>query len=155
MTLLLGYTAFFSSPAISNNSSSANAEDNIPASPKQPSSSLPDQHNNSSAHLIQPISPSRSSTPWTSWITLLLCVCLFLGAALQLLAQFLGVLAFTVNATPTPLQAAQGNTFDFGASTWILDVALTSYASCAWVFALFAAGLVGFVWRVPRLGRLA
>jgi hypothetical protein len=34
-------------------------------------------------------------------------------------------------------------------------VALTGYASCAWVFALFAAGLVGFVWRVPRLGRLA
>src|ERR1700733_10601676 len=122
MTLLLGYTAFFSSSAsyvtsaISNNSSSANAEDNIPASPKQSSSSHPDEHNNNSTHPILPISPSRSSTPWTSWITLLLCVCLFLGAALQLLAQFLGVLAFTVNATPTPLQAAQGNTFDFGAS---------------------------------------
>jgi hypothetical protein len=75
-----------------------------------------------------------------------LVLSLLLGAVLQLLAQFFGVLSLSVLATPTATVvntiAPRGFT-NFAASDWMLDIGMTRYASVAWAFSLAGAGLAG------------
>ncbi|CZR52729.1 uncharacterized protein PAC_02606 [Phialocephala subalpina] len=83
---------------------------------------------------------------------LILATILFLsiGAILQFVAQFFGVLGLTINGTPFPDQAIQHNRDILGATPWIMDKALTAYASVAWTMAGAGAVGVGMVYRVPR-----
>lgn len=97
-------------------------------------------HNSHAGH-ARPVT-RRSTRILTSSLVL----SLLLGAALQVLAQFFGVLSLSVLATPT---AAVVNTIaprgftNFAASDWMLDIGLTRYASVAWAFSLAGAGLAG------------
>lgn len=76
---------------------------------------------------------------------------LMLGAALQVLAQFFGVLGLSQNATPNASLIVQEYLTDFGnftAGDWILDIALVRYASVAWLSAIFGAVGAGWLfWR--------
>lgn len=56
----------------------------------------------------------------------------------------------TIHRTPFPDQAIQHNRDILGATPWIMDKALTAYATVAWTFAGAGAVGVGLVYRVPR-----
>lgn len=94
-------------------------------------------------------------SPLIPYIVLMTLFSLYVGAILQVLAQFFGVLGLTVNATPTAYQAEQNNQNFLGATPWIMDKALTTYATVAWTMAVACAGLVGFVYRTPKFPKLA
>jgi hypothetical protein len=96
----------------------------------------------------------RRLSPYTPYIVLILLFSLYTSAVLQILAQFFGVLALTIDATPTPYQAVQYNRDVLGATPWIIDKALSVYATVAWTSSLATAGLVGFVYRTPRFTKL-
>ena len=69
---------------------------------------------------------------------------LWVGAILQFLAQFFGILGLTVVATG-PLGDVNGG--NYGASTWSIDLALARYGSAAWLSALVAAGTLRSSYR--------
>ncbi|KIM99943.1 hypothetical protein OIDMADRAFT_30313 [Oidiodendron maius Zn] len=93
-------------------------------------------------------------SPWTPYVVLLIVTSLYAGAFLQILAQLFGILGLTVNATPTPAQATQNGSEEFGASTWIMDKALTEFATVAWATALPCALLTGYLYRTPKFSKL-
>lgn len=93
-------------------------------------------------------------SPWTPYVVLLLVTSLYAGAFLQILAQLFGILGLTVNATPTPAEATQNGSEEFGASTWIMDKALTEFATVAWATALPCALLTGYIYRTPKFSKL-
>lgn len=98
--------------------------------------------------------PGHRRSAATPFLTLALIIFLAVGAVLQLLAQYFGVLGLTVSATPNPAEALQAATplFDnFGAAEWQMDIALTRYATVAWVSSILCACLAGTVFRVPRV----
>ncbi|PVH83678.1 hypothetical protein DL98DRAFT_652158 [Cadophora sp. DSE1049] len=97
---------------------------------------------------------SKKFSPWTPHLVFVLLAFLYLGAILQILAQFLGVISMTIIATPTQDQAIQSNIDNLGATPWIIDKALSTYATIAWTSALACAGLVGLVYRTPRFTKL-
>ena len=85
------------------------------------------------------------------FLAAMLVLSLTIGAILQVLAQFFGVLGLTLNASQTPdynLQTAAPGFQNFGSSDWILDIALVRYASVAWLSALLCA--VGTCWLFWR-----
>lgn len=93
-------------------------------------------------------------SPWTPYLALILLLSLYTGAILQILAQFFAILALTINATPSPAQATQNGSAEFGASAWTMDKALTAYATVAWTTALACALLTGYLYRTPRFAKL-
>lgn len=93
---------------------------------------------------------SKKLSPYTPYVVLTTLFCLYAGAVLQILAQFFGVLGLTITATPAPTTAVQYNQGELGATPWIIDKALSTYATVAWTSALATAGLIGFVYRTPR-----
>ena len=101
-----------------------------------------------------PKSTSERLSPWTPYIVLVLLFSLYVGAILQILAQFFGVLGLTLNATPTPAQATQNGSDDFGASYWVMDKALTTFATVAWTSSLACGMMTGFVYRTPKFSKL-
>ncbi|KAF8851877.1 hypothetical protein BDZ45DRAFT_678782 [Acephala macrosclerotiorum] len=103
----------------------------------------PDNH----AHHRQ---PRHKFSPFTPPLILATILFLSIGAILQFVAQFFGVLGMTINGTPFPDQAVQHNPDILGATPWIMDKALTAYATVAWTFAGVGAVGVGMVYRVPR-----
>jgi hypothetical protein len=86
-----------------------------------------------------------------AFMTAILILFLLLGAALQVLAQFFGVLGLTQNATPNANLITQRYLSGFGnfsAGDWILDIALVRYASVAWLSAVLCAVGAGWLfWR--------
>lgn len=90
----------------------------------------------------------------TSHLVFVLLGFLYIGAILQIFAQFFGVISMTIIATPTPDQAVQSNVDNLGATPWIIDTALSTYATVAWTSALAYAGLIGMVYRTPRFTKL-
>ncbi|KAG4435924.1 hypothetical protein IFR05_008581 [Cadophora sp. M221] len=97
---------------------------------------------------------SRKLSPWTPHLVFILLAFLYIGAIIQILAQFFGVISMTIIATPTQDQAIQSNVDNLGATPWIIDKALSTYATVAWTSALACAGLVGLVYRTPRFTKL-
>ncbi|KAH7407446.1 hypothetical protein BKA64DRAFT_640378 [Cadophora sp. MPI-SDFR-AT-0126] len=97
---------------------------------------------------------SKKLSPWTPHLVFVLLASLYIGAILQILAQFFGVISMTIIATPTQDQAVQSNVDNLGATPWIIDKALSTYATVAWTSALACAGLVGLVYRTPRFTKL-
>jgi hypothetical protein len=93
---------------------------------------------------------SKHLSPYTPYVVLITLFFLYVGAVLQILAQFFGILGMTSNATPIPSQAVQYNQGELGATPWIMDKALSTYTTVAWTSALATAGLVGIVYRTPR-----
>ncbi|KAI9857979.1 MAG: hypothetical protein M1813_007949 [Trichoglossum hirsutum] len=83
-----------------------------------------------------------------------LLFCLYVGALLQFIAQFFGVLAFTINATPTPDQTRQKNGDDFGVNEWVIDKALSAYATVAWTSAVACALVVASGYRRSKFEKL-
>jgi len=61
---------------------------------------------------------------------------LYIGALLQIFAQFFGILGLTINATPTPSEAGANSIDGIGATPWIMDKAMTRYATVAWTMAI-------------------
>ena len=90
-----------------------------------------------------------------SYVTLALLFCLYMGAAFQVLAQFFGVLAFTINPTPNGADATASqhkrHFNHFSADEWVMDEALTTYATIAWMAAVLAALAATAVFERPRL----
>ena len=88
-------------------------------------------------------------------LTPLLVLSLVIGAVLQVLAQFFGVLGLTLNATQNArdvISKAPGGFRNFGASDWVLDIALVRYASVAWLSAvLCAVGACWLYWRTQEV----
>ena len=92
----------------------------------------------------------------TPYLASTLIAFLAIGAVLQLLAQFFGVLGLSLNNSYTPSAvtgAAVPDFENFGANEWTLDIALTRYATVAWVSAIVCACTVGMVSRGSRLRR--
>lgn len=92
--------------------------------------------------------PTRERQQGTRTLTTALILSFVLGAILQLLAQFFGVLSHTVLASPAATvvnsmpQIPPGMS-NFLATDWILDIGLTRYASVAWAFSLAGGALAG------------
>lgn len=114
----------------------------------------PHQHHHQPAHHGQP-NPSRHRQHGTRTLTLILILSLVLGAVLQLLAQFFGVLSQTVLASPAATvvnslpQIPRGMS-NFVATDWMLDIGLTRYASVAWAFSLAGGALAGLLLVLGR-----
>ena len=92
---------------------------------------------------------SKTVSSGVRYLVILLSFSLYTSAALQMLAQFFAILGLTLNATPTPAQATQNGTGNFGASSWIMDRALTQFATVAWTSSLTCAMLVDYVYHKP------
>jgi hypothetical protein len=94
----------------------------------------------------------------TPYVVALLLACLYAGSALQILAQYFGVLGLTVNATPTygTAQSFQKNaTLGFYvADSWAIGKGLSTYATTAWASATFCAAVATTVFRRPRFPKL-
>ncbi|KAJ9607110.1 hypothetical protein H2200_008182 [Cladophialophora chaetospira] len=95
----------------------------------------------------------RRSTVLSYMVTALMGS-LYIGAVLQFVAQFFAVLGLTLTATPTPNQVSNNHDNLFGAKPWIMDIALTRYATVAWTTAIACAMIVGANYRTPRFERL-
>ncbi|CZR68332.1 uncharacterized protein PAC_18231 [Phialocephala subalpina] len=93
-------------------------------------------------------------SPITPYLVLLAILSLYIGASLQIFAQFFGVLGLTVNATPTAGQVENNNSDFLGSTPWMMDKALTAYATVTWTLAVTAATLMGLVYRIPRWPKL-
>lgn len=78
---------------------------------------------------------------------------LYIGAVLQIFAQFFGVLGLTVTASPNSRNAniyqPEGDYKNFSAEDWIIDLALSSYATVAWTSALAAAAVATILFTTP------
>jgi hypothetical protein len=86
-------------------------------------------------------------------IVVFLLGALYIGAVLQIFAQFFGVLGLTVTASPNS-RDANSNQPDplmnnFGAADWIVDLALSRYATVAWTSALAAAAMATVLFTTP------
>jgi hypothetical protein len=83
---------------------------------------------------------------------------LYIGAALQLFAQFFGVLGLTVSASPSGRDANGYQTDyllnNFDAADWVIDVALSRYATVAWTAALAAAAVATVVFKKPSIRKM-
>jgi len=92
---------------------------------------------------------------YPSYVNLVLITAFAIGATATLLSQFYGILAFTESAPDNALFAggkAQPFSLDDNKhAPWIEGRVLSAYATCAWVFAAFAAGAAGAAWRLPRI----
>ena len=101
-------------------------------------------------------SPSRS--PFAPYVVAVLLGCLYLGALLQLLAQYFGVLGLTVNATPTvdtAVGAVRNSDYNnFLADSWAIGRGLSTFATLAWTSALACAGLATTMFRTPRYAKV-
>jgi len=83
---------------------------------------------------------------------------LVLGAILTVLAQFYGVLAFTMSApdngkwtiSEQGVQNQDGNDHE----PWTQGRALTVFASLGWFFALCGATIAQAAWRLPRFTKV-
>jgi len=88
-----------------------------------------------------------------STIVVFLLGALYIGAVLQLFAQFFGVLGLTVNASPNSRDAngdqPDFNLNNFDAADWIIDLALSRYATVAWTSALAAAAVATVLFKTP------
>jgi hypothetical protein len=77
---------------------------------------------------------------------------------LQVLAQFFGVLGLTVNATPNAGDASQDQpdttSDNFVAQDWVIDKALSTYATIAWTSALLCALIATSIFRRPRFSKI-
>lgn len=92
-----------------------------------------------------------SYTPYVAAFSVcFLCI----GAVLQVIAQSFGVLGLTLNASPTPDYISTNNDGAFGANSWVIGVALSTYATVAWTTALATAALTTLTYRLPRIGKL-
>jgi hypothetical protein len=98
------------------------------------------------------------SSPATPFIVAALLACLCIGATMQILAQFFGVLGLTVNATPTALtsQGTQKNATlaNYVAGSWAIGDGLSIYATTAWASALACTAVATTVFRTPRWSKL-
>ncbi|KAL5326212.1 hypothetical protein ACEPPN_007350 [Leptodophora sp. 'Broadleaf-Isolate-01'] len=108
----------------------------------------PDHNSNSNPH-HRPQYTHRFS-PYTPPIVLFTILSLYIGVILQLIAQFFGVLGLTIIATPDQFQAVQHASGVLGATPWVIDKALATYATVAWTSALACAVLVSRAYRMPR-----
>lgn len=93
-------------------------------------------------------------SPYTPYVAASSVCLLCIGAALQVIAQFFGVLALTLNASPVPDDISNDTNGAFGANSWVIGVALSTYATVAWTTALITAGLVILTYRLPRIEKL-
>ncbi|KAH8654010.1 hypothetical protein BGZ60DRAFT_419140 [Tricladium varicosporioides] len=152
LILLLPLTVANAMLALGSSSSSSSPEPRTEAEATATSTTIKENHMNSNHH--HPASPRHLLSPFAPSLVLLTIVFFGVGALLQFTAQFFGVLAMTINGTPFPDQAVQHNRDILGATPWIMDRALTSYASVAWTMALCAAVGIGLVYRLPRLEKL-
>jgi Ca2+/Na+ antiporter len=96
----------------------------------------------------------RHKSKLTPKIVILLLGSLYIGAVLQIFAQFFGILGLTLNASPNA-ERANGDqpTFglnNFSADDWTIDLALSRYATVAWTSALAAAAVATVIFRTPR-----
>lgn len=96
----------------------------------------------------QPQVSRRSSLP--DVISFLVQCSLYTGALLQVFAQFFGILGLTINATPTPSEARANSLDGLGVSEWIMDKALTRYATVGWTMALACAVATNLCYRAPK-----
>jgi hypothetical protein len=99
--------------------------------------------NTTTRHHHEPVTTISRRSKLTSGVVVALLSFLYIGAVLQLFAQFFGVLGLTVSASPNARNANgdQQNTLlnNFDAADWVMDVALSRYATVAWTAALAAA----------------
>jgi hypothetical protein len=77
---------------------------------------------------------------------------------MQFIAQFFGVLGLTMNATPTAADVVgnqpNGTLSNFAAQSWVVDRALSSYATVAWTAALGCAAVTTMMFRTPKFVKL-
>jgi len=74
------------------------------------------------------------------------------GAILRILAQFFGVLGLTITATGT--DCSTGDQSAYGASSWMIGRALSTYTTTAWISAIATAAMTAFIYRTPRSTKL-
>jgi hypothetical protein len=99
----------------------------------------------------------RILNPTSPYVNLALIVFFVLGAILTILAQFYGVLAFTISAPDNgvfdgvPLSGFKKAPDH---EPWVQGSALSVFASLTWLCAAIGACLAGMVWRIPRLEKV-
>jgi hypothetical protein len=103
-------------------------------------------------------SPKHHKSRLAPFVSLALIISLSLGALLQFLAQFFGILGLTVNATPNAGRVTKDqykkSLNNFSANQWVVDKALSSYATVAWTSAIVGALVVAAVFRTPRFSKV-
>jgi hypothetical protein len=108
------------------------------------------RHHHHQGHHHHPETQSRGPAPF---VVFALQLFLLIGAILQFLAQFFGVLGLTVNATPNGASAAlyqyQVDDNNFVAHDWVIGKGMGAYATTAWTTALASAFLAGSVFTMP------
>jgi hypothetical protein len=104
-----------------------------------------------------PRTEGKSKTGISAYIAFMLLVCLYTGSLMQILAQFFGILGLTINASlnAQDVVSAQGKPGlnNFVAHAWVVDKALSSYATVAWTSALLCAAIATVVFRTPRFAK--
>lgn len=106
--------------------------------------------------------PRHAGSSATPWAVAFFLGCLYIGAFLQLLAQFFGVLGLTVSATPKQDAELlvfqdigttdQGDNYD--PDSWVIGKALSTYATVAWTSAVLCATVATLVMRRPRIAKV-
>ncbi|KAH8882536.1 hypothetical protein GQ53DRAFT_753585 [Thozetella sp. PMI_491] len=114
--------------------------------------------NSSHCHNGVHYSASRRTTA-TKFVVTLLLTCLCIGALLQFLAQFFGVLGLTINAyvpvsadqyTPDPDSSSPSRFLNnFIAHPWVIGQGMAAYATVVWTSAMANAVLVGVFFSRP------
>jgi hypothetical protein len=132
----------------------ASSEITAKAAPVVGEDGVDERKNNSNAQPRKNRRRYSSIFPASPYLNLLLIASLAFGAILYFLAQFFGIMAFTVSAPDNgrfaSQESIQGNDHD----PWISGAALTTYGSLAWIFAGLAAVGSSFVWRMPRFSKI-
>lgn len=124
---------------------------------KSSSSTSHTANGETTTHAAPPSQKRKSSI--TPYFNLVVITSLSIGAITALLSQFYGILAFVQSQPPNGAWASgrgnviQGNQ-EISYGPWVEGVVLKAYLTCAWVFAAFAAGSAGAVWRLPRWEKL-
>ncbi|KAF1950577.1 hypothetical protein CC80DRAFT_229143 [Byssothecium circinans] len=116
-----------------------------------PSSSLSESEAVSNPLAVE----GRRSSSVLAYTPVVLVFFLYIGAVLQVLAQFFGILGLIVNPTPNggDATASQHKKLlnNFAAHEWVMDKGLTTYATVAWTSAVLCAVIATAVFRRSRV----
>jgi hypothetical protein len=146
LTLLMTILAFLQGPA----PAEAEEEENGRATHEHKDGEAAASHHH--------VHPHRNQGPsFTPYLNLVLIASFAIGATAALISQFYGILAF-IQSQPDngAFAASAGNVVQPGSTEnnnhgpWIQGRALKYWVTLSWIFAAFAAGAAGAVWRLPR-----
>ena len=138
--------------------SSGRSSDSEQRSDERGSAGKEGHSGNHSRHHASSHSERSSRSPIAAIIVALLIASVGIGAMLQILAQYFGVIGLTLNATPNAASAATGSssqTGNFVADEWVLERGLTTYATVAWTSAIACAIVARSTFSLPKYTKLS